>query len=697
MAIATADIGGTFTDLVMLGDDGTLIVDKRLSTRDDYGRAVTQGICHLLEKSGGDRRRLGEIRHGTTVATNAILERQGARTALLTTAGFRDVLEIGRLRTPKLYDINWSKPVPLVERRFRFELDERMAATGQPLKPVDRAEVVALGRRMSEAGIESVAVCFLNAYVNDGHELEVERILQQEFPRLDVAISSRVLREMREFERTSTTVADAYVKPVMRAYLQALRAGLEREGLSCPVFVMQSNGGVLDLAQTVRRPVYAIESGPAAGIIGARQLGLAAGIANAITFDMGGTTAKASMIEAGRIDYSPEFEIGGEVSRNSRLIKGSGYLIRTPAIDVAEVGAGGGSIAWLDPAGGLKVGPISAGSSPGPACYMLGGTRPTVTDANLVLGLLNPNGLAGGAVPVSIAAARTAIERDIAVPLQITCEEAAQGIHDIANANMARAIRAVSTERGRDVRLFKLLAFGGNGGIHAGSLARMFGMSGIVVPPNPGVFSAVGLLYAEKEQHLVYSLPGSRILLQEGLLAEHLPRIRAQMRQGDVAMSEQAVEEWFADLRYLGQGHDLRIAIGADDAADEIRRKFAAEHRQQYGHDFGDMPIEVINLRVIMRETREAAARPAMAGRRPPAAPGSAPAPGSETRRCFFGGNFAFRAARILKNRAELGAGAVSGPVVIEEYDTTIVVPPDFEARLDELGNVHLTPTSGAP
>ena len=695
MAIATADIGGTFTDLVMLSEDGSLSIDKRLSTRDDYGRAVTEGICHLLEAGGRKPQDLAEIRHGTTVATNAILERQGARTALITTAGFRDVLEIGRLRTPKLYDINWSKPVPLVPRALRFELVERIAATGEVVKPVDRAEVVALGKCLVTAGIESVAVCFINSYVNDSHELEVERILNEEFPSLDVAVSARVLREMREFERTSTTVADAYVKPVMRAYLQALSANLGKRGLSCPIYVMQSNGGVLDLNETVRRPVYAIESGPAAGIIGARQLSMAVGIADVITFDMGGTTAKASIIEGGRIDYSPEFEVGGEVSRNSRLIKGSGYLIRTPAIDVAEVGAGGGSIAWLDPTGGLKVGPISAGSSPGPACYMLGGTRPTVTDANLVLGLLNPDGLAGGAVPVSVAAARAAIERDIAGPLKISCEEAAQGIHDIANANMARAIRAVSTERGRDVRHFKLVAFGGNGPIHAGSLARMFGMAGIVVPPNPGVFSAVGLLHAEREQHLVYSLPGSRVLLAPGLLAEHLPRIRRQIDAEGASLSAMPVEEWFADLRYMGQGHDLRIAIRPGDSEAEVRKNFAAEHHLQYGHDFGDMPIEVINLRVIVREDSAARKKTAAARQQSTTGRTASATESGKVRRCFFGEAFGFRQARIVASRTALCAAEVSGPIVIEEYDTTVVVPPDFAARLDSSGNIHIVQARG--
>jgi N-methylhydantoinase A len=689
MAIAAADIGGTFTDLIMVGNDGMVSVNKRLSTREDYGRAVTEGVLALLASNNQAPGTIQEIRHGTTVATNAVLERRGAKTALITTAGFRDVLEIGRLRTPKLYDITWSKPAPLVPRRLRLEVEERMAADGTPVYPLDVDQAIAIANKLAECGIESVAVCLLNAYVNDAHEQAIRAILSQHCPMIDVSLSSEVLREMREFERTSTTVADAYVKPVMRAYLQQLKGSLRAHHVDAAIYVMQSNGGVSSLDETVRRPVYAIESGPAAGIIGARRLCLSIGVRDAVTFDMGGTTAKASIIENGAIDYSPEFEIGGEVSRNSRLIKGSGYLIRTPAIDVAEVGAGGGSIAWLDAASGLKVGPLSAGASPGPACYGFGGMHPTVTDANLVLGFLNPGGLAGGSVPVDVGLAKTAIFRVVGDPLGIDVQEAAFGIHSIANANMARAIRAVSIERGRDIRKFRLVAFGGNGPIHAASLARMFDMAGVIVPPNPGVFSAVGLVFAEKEQHFVYTIPGSRLVLDTSLLQEQLPRCKAAALKefGSPKSRRQPVFEWYADMRYVGQGHDLRIRIAENEEAESVRQRFGAEHKLQYGHAFDGAAVEIMNLRVIVREQPDSQQQPVL--RQTPSSGGQ----GGSSRQCYFGAPFGAVEARVLASRAALHGRSLSGPLVIEEYDTTIVVPPDFVASVDAANNVHLTAT----
>jgi N-methylhydantoinase A len=688
LRIATADIGGTFTDLVLVGADGQLHIDKRLSTRRDYSEAVADGIAHLLEKTGGGPEGIEEVRHGTTVATNAILERRGARTALITTKGFRDVLEIGRLRTPRLYDINWSKPAPLVPRRHCFEVDERITADGGVLRPLDEAALIVLAGKLVESGIESVAICFINAYANVAHEVRAREILSEHCPQIDISISSEVLREMREFERTSTTVANAYVRPTMRRYLQLLVERLGEHRIRRGIYVMQSNGGLLGLEDTVRRPVYAIESGPAAGVIGARRLCQSIGMENAITLDMGGTTAKASIIENGRIEYSPEIEIGGEISRSSRLIKGSGYLIRTPAIDVAEVGAGGGSIAWLDSAAGLKVGPISAGSSPGPACYGLGGTEPTVTDANLVLGLLNPAGLAGGSVPLDLARAKAAID-GLGRALAMSEEQVATGIHEIATANMARAIRSVSTERGRDIRRFWLIAFGGSGPVFAAPLERMFSMPGVIVPPNPGVFSAMGLLYAEKEHHLVYTLPGASARLDAGLIAEQLPKFRkialADIDQRDAGSGFET--EWFADMRYVGQGHDLRVAIREGDGLAEVRRQFDDEHKLLYGHEFADMPVEVTNLRVVLRERNRAAAPREvlpLAGRR-------ADATASSVRECFFGETFGRRATQIFASRQTLGGGTVRGPIIIEEYDATIVVPPDFEARLDDAGNIYLT------
>jgi N-methylhydantoinase A len=488
--IVGADIGGTFTDLVLSDEDGRLFVDKRFSTVQDFSEGVVDSVRKLMDDSRGAATDVERIVHGTTVATNAILERQGARTALITTHGFRDVLEIGRLRVPKLYDIHWEKPVPLCPRHLRFEVRERMGADGQVVEPLDESSVREVLQAVSAARIESVAVCLINSYVNATHERRIRDMLHETMPGTDVSLSCDVLPEIKEFERTSTTVADAYIKPRFRHYLEGLRARLETAGMRCPVYIMQSNGGVQALRQTAERPVYAIESGPAAGVIAAQTLAERTGIPNALTFDMGGTTAKISIVEEGRVSYSSEFEVGGEISRNSRLIKGSGYILRTPVIDIAEVGAGGGSLAWIDAGGGLRVGPQGAGAMPGPACYGLGGAEPTVTDANVLLGYINPTGLAVGTVTIDREAARRAVATTVAERLGLDVQAAAYGIHEIANANMARAIRAVTTERGRDVRSYALVAFGGSGPIHAASLAREFEIPQVVVPPRPGVEGA---------------------------------------------------------------------------------------------------------------------------------------------------------------------------------------------------------------
>jgi N-methylhydantoinase A len=363
--IIGVDIGGTFTDLVLVDEAGGLIVDKRLSTVDDFSEGVVEGVRALLRDGGGSVREIASVVHGTTVATNAILERQGARTALITTEGFRDVLEIGRLRLPQLYDIGWEKPAPLCPRQRRFEVRERMGADGQVIVPLDRGSVERVVAALARDGIESVAVCLLNSYANGGHERQIGEMLHQALPRIEVSLSCDVLPEIKEFERTSTTVADAYVKPCVRRYLGGLTARLEQAGLPCPVYIMQSNGGVQSLRRTVERPVFAIESGPAAGVIAARALAERILVPNALTLDMGGTTAKCSIVEEGRINYSSEFEVGGEISRNSRLIKGSGYVLRTPVIDIAEVGAGGGASPGSISAGASVWGP--EGPAPGQA------------------------------------------------------------------------------------------------------------------------------------------------------------------------------------------------------------------------------------------------------------------------------------------------------------------------------------------
>jgi N-methylhydantoinase A len=497
------DIGGTFTDLVLLAQDGSVSTRKLPTSPTHHGRVVVDGLASLLDAQRLTPDRLGEIVHGTTVATNAVLEGKGARTGLLTTRGFRDVLEIRRIRSPELYNLQYEKPAPLVPRRHRLEVDERINHLGQVVRELDLAQAEQVLTQLAEAGIESLAICFLNAYANADHEQRVGELARRVSATWDISLSSDVLPEIREYERTSTTVINAYLKPVIRRYLQGVRDELDTAGVQAPLLIMQSNGGIMSVAAAQERPVHIIESGPAAGVIAAAFLARRLGVPNVLTFDMGGTTAKASIIENGQLSQTPEYEVGGGISLTSRLIKGGGYALRVPVIDIAEVGAGGGSIVWLDPGGALQVGPHSAGAVPGPVCYQTGGTEPTVTDANVALGYLNPEHLVGGDLPLDAEAACRAVHDRVAQPLGLTLDEAAYGIHLVANSNMLRAVRAVSSQRGRDPRGYALFAFGGNGPVHAVELARALGLVRVLVPVAPGLFSAFGLLFADVEHHYV--------------------------------------------------------------------------------------------------------------------------------------------------------------------------------------------------
>ena len=489
------DVGGTFTDVILQHADGRAMIRKLLSTPPNYDVAVVEAVAAL-----GTGIPIDDVVHGTTVATNAVLEHRGARTALVTTAGFRDVLELRRLRIPRMYEPFWRKPEPLVPRRLRFEIGERMAADGTVLRPLDEDEARAVAGRLREAGVESAAVCLLHSYLYPEHEERLGAILREELPGAAVSLSSEILREQREYERSATTVVNAYVRPLMERYVGAIRRGLDDAGVEAPLTIMQSSGGVMTADDATLRPVLALESGPAAGVVASLGIARRLGFANAITFDMGGTTAKASLIEHGAVSRGREYEVGGSLSAGSRLMRGAGELLRIPTIDIAEVGAGGGSLAWLDPAGGLQVGPRSAGAAPGPACYGRGGEEPTVTDANVFLGYIPEGPLADGEIAVSRERAERALER-VAEPLGLSTIDVAAGIHAIANARMTRALRSVSSEKGRDPREFALLAYGGSGPIHAAGLAEELRITTVLVPALAGLFSAIGLLFARRELH----------------------------------------------------------------------------------------------------------------------------------------------------------------------------------------------------
>ncbi|MCW5850274.1 MAG: hydantoinase/oxoprolinase family protein [Anaerolineae bacterium] len=627
-----ADVGGTFTDVVILDDAGHVWTDKVLSTPPEFEQAVLQSVARLLARLEADGQAVTEVAHGTTVATNAVLEHRGALTALITTRGFRDVLELRRIRAPQMYDLFWEKPRPLVERYLRFELTERLSATGEVVTPLNRDDLAQICARLQQAGVESVAVCLIHAYANPEHEQIVGNTLAECLPGVQVSLSHQVLRERKEYERTATTVVNAYVRPVMQHYVGALREGLNEQGVDAPLLIMQSAGGLTPAEDAAVRPVYVLESGPAAGVLAALALVQRQGLSNAITLDVGGTTAKASIIEDGQIAYSPEYEVGASLSAGNRLVGGGGELIRAPSIDIAEVGAGGGSIAWLDPAGGLRVGPQSAGARPGPVCYGRGGQAPTVTDANVVLGYIRPGRLADGSVSVDLDAARRAVHDQVAHPLGLDLLHAADGIHRIANARTMRALRAVSTERGRDPRDFTLVAFGGAGPIHAASLARELGVRRVVIPPLPGLFSALGLLFSGVEHHDVRSCRLSGDALTEAALAA----LRADMEHGMLAQfaaegfpADQVKLSAYADVRFLGQASEIRLPLedgrprtddrgrttedGGGRTKDELpttdyrllttlHGAFLAEHERLYGHRSDpDNPIEVVAVRLIGR------------------------------------------------------------------------------------------------
>ena len=499
----SADIGGTFTDIVLLSRSGRYWTKKVSSTPDDFARGVIEGMKLLLEEEdllGSD---LAEIIHGTTVATNAVLENKGAKTALVTTRGFRDVLELRRLRVPQLYNAFYRPPEPLVERRLRLEVDERMGPGGTVIRQLDEDSLTPALDRLRTDAPEAVAVCLIHSYSNPEHEKRVGEIIRKELPEAYISLSVEVLPEIREYERTSTTVINAYLGPIIKNYLDSLVRQLQESGTNSPVRIMQSNGGLMSARRAAEAPVHILESGPAAGVVAAEEMGKRIGLKRIIAFDMGGTTAKASLIENGQRSWTTEYEVGAGISLSSRLVKGGGYAVKVPVMDLAEVGAGGGSIVWIDRGGALRVGPQSAGAVPGPVCYGLGGKDPTVTDANLVLGYINPVQLAGGSVALRGDIAVESLRVNVAERLGLSLLEAAYGVHTIANISMIRAIRAVSTYRGRDPREFALLAFGGSGPIHAVGIARSLDISQVVIPPSPGVFSAIGLLEAQPEHHFV--------------------------------------------------------------------------------------------------------------------------------------------------------------------------------------------------
>jgi N-methylhydantoinase A len=681
------DIGGTFTDLVVYDhDSGVQTNRKLLTTHDDPARAVAVGVAALLRGGDVDPAHITRVVHATTLFTNALIERQGALTGLITTAGFADTLEIGRERKFELYDIHIEKPEPLVPRHLRLEVAERVRADGSVMTKLDTRQLEARAKQLVAAGVMSIAVVFLHAYANPRHEAQAAKLIARRFPRVAVTTSHEVAAEIREFERASTAVANAYIKPLAHRYLELMATRLGALGIPAPLLLMLSSGGLTHVAEAERTPVQMLESGPAAGAIAAAFFGEEAKL---LAFDMGGTTAKLSLVE----DGEPLTAYSFEAARQRRFIEGSGLPIRISTIELIEIGAGGGSIATVDEIGLLKVGPRSAGSHPGPAAYGLGGVEATVTDADFLLGYLNPGYFAGGEVKVDLEAARAAVAR-VAARVGLTPAAVAWGIHDIVNENMAGAARVHVAERGRDPRDYALLCTGGAGPVHAYSVARKLGLTRVICPPAAGVASALGLLVAPARVDRVATvglrLDRDRIDVLEAAFRTLENQARAVIADTGLALETASVRR-LADGRFLGQGFDLVVTLPdgpyADDDATRrsLQESFERAYREKFALTPPNVPVEFINIRVAVRAPVAGAA---VRARRATREGGTAI---KGTRPAYFPEAGGWTETTVY-DRAQLGAGGeFAGPAVVEEEGSTLVVGPGARVRVAPNSNLVMT------
>ncbi len=677
------DVGGTFTDFALQADDGRLLTGKRLTTPDDPARACVEGLRELVARAGLGWADLVQAVHGTTLGSNVVIERKGGHVALLTTRGFRDVLIIGREKRYQLYDLLIEKPAPLVPRSRIREVTERVGFDGEVLVPLDETGLRETVRGLRRDGVASIAICFLHSYVNPAHERRAAEIVREEAPGVAVSLSSEISPVIREYERTSTTVVNAYVMTAMRDYLGRLEEALRALDYPGRLFVMQSGGGIATAETMARFPVRMIESGPAAGALMAAAYGKLTGHADLVAFDMGGTTAKLSLIAGGSPQTIREFEL-----HRIRLQPGSGIPMNIQAIDLVEIGAGGGSIARVE-TGVLRVGPDSAGAAPGPICYGLGGTAPTVTDANLVLGYLNPDYFLGGRMRLDVEGARRGIDADVARPLGLDVAEAAWGIHQVVTTNMELATRVVSIERGYDPRRLALAAFGGSGPVHGCRLAQALGIPRVVLPAAAGVTSAIGLLAAEVR----FDLSRSYVRRLDALDPAYLARILAEMAaQGTAVVREAGVggtlsEARSADMRYVGQGYELSVPIpdGPVDGrtAAALRGGFDRVYAHRYGYSDPKAGVELVTVAVTV-----IGAGPDV--RLPEQAPGTREA--AEARKpdrpVYFPETRGYVRCAIY-DRARLPVGAtIEGPAIVEEPESTTVLPPGARAEIDRWANL---------
>ncbi len=685
--ILSVDIGGTFTDLVLCRErTGRISVAKVLTTDPDPSAGVLNGIRQLLA-GGAGAEEIGRLIHGTTLITNALIERKGALTGLLTTEGFRDVLEIGREGRYDIYDLFLQLPEPLAERRLRLEVAERLKSSGEVMTPLDEEALRRACAVLREAGVEAVAVAFLHSYANPDHERRAAAIAREELPGIALSLSHEVAPELREYERTSTAVANAYVQPMASAYLANLERGLRADcGIEAPLHIMLSNGGTCAAETAARFPVRLVESGPSGGVLAAIHAGRQSGFERVLAFDMGGTTAKACLSRDGELPVTTE----SEVARVYRFKKGSGLPLLVPVLDMIEIGAGGGSLARINELGLPQVGPESAGSEPGPACYGRGGSEPTVTDADLVLGMLNPAFFLGGRMELDACAAETAV-LSLADGLGQDLVAAARGIHQLVNENMANAARVHGAERGIDLRGFAMVATGGAGPVHACGVAERLGIDTVVVPGAAGVGSAVGLMLApisfDFARSYVTRLEEVDIGRLRGLFEEMEQEGRRIVAEAGVAPDAEVQVERTADLRYVGQGHEIRVPVcsgGLDEAAmDRLQADFDQEYIRLYGRTCEGVDVQCMHWR-----TTVSGPRPALGGLHQdrPAGPGSAEK-GARRVRFEKPGNHA--GDTPVYDRYVLSAGfGAPGPAIVEEAESTTVVPPGWGLEVDGASNL---------
>jgi len=656
------DIGGTFTDLVALDEaTGAVVNAKALSTPSE----LLDGVLRCAEQAAVDLADCRLMIHGTTIGINALLEGKGARTGVVTTEGFRDVLEIGRGNFLRMYDVLYRRPPPLVPRGRCLEVPERLSARGEVLVPLDEAAVRRAARRLAADGVRSVAVIFLFSYRDPRHEQRAAEILAEELPGVALSVSHRLTQEWREYERTTTTVVNAYVLPVVDGYLSTFEQRLAARGFRGQLLITQSNGGACSVGTARVKPVHTIESGPAAGAIGCASLARSLGLERLISFDMGGTTAKCAIIERGMVTTTDEYQIDGRP-------------LRIPVIDIREVSAGGGTIAWIDAGGALALGPHSAGAAPGPVCYGLGGAEPTVTDANVVLGRIDPGRFLGGTMPLDAGAAARAVDEALAGPLGLSRDAAAAGVVRLADVTMALAVRGITTARGLDPRDYALVAYGGGGPLHAVAIARELGVPRVVVPPSPSTFSAWGMLATDLRHDLVRTvlepLERTDAAWAAARYGEMQREIAAILPGQDAPVLHRAV-----DLRYLGQEHTVTVPVTELGDWPGLRRQFDHAHERAYGYAAADVDVQLLNLRLTLIRPLEPPRLPVLDRRR-------AGAPAFETRKIHSmtaGDALEYR----VYQRASLSPGdEVAGPAAIEESGTTTIIDAGDTLSVDDHG-----------